>query len=377
MNDHPLDAGRLFEPLRLKHGPAWKNRLALAPLTNTQSHADGTLSDDEHRWLTMRAAGGFAMTMTCAAHVQPAGQGYPGQLGAFGDEHVPGLARLAAGLRAAGSVACLQLAHSGGRALEGLDRVGPSDDPEHGVRALSEAQVEGLVEDFVAAAERGEAAGFDGVEIHAAHGFLPTQFLSSASNRRTDRWGGSLENRARLIFAILGGVRRACRPGFQLGLRLSPERFGLRLAEMRDVAQEAIRSGHIDTLDLSLWDVAKEAEEEAYRGRPLMSWFTELDRGGVRLGVAGKIMGAQGAVGCLANGADYVLIGRAAILAHDFPMKVGADAGYVSPALPVDADRLRAEGLGEAFIDYMRAFPGFVADHGAAAPRDAGKEARP
>jgi 2,4-dienoyl-CoA reductase-like NADH-dependent reductase (Old Yellow Enzyme family) len=366
-----LSAAPLFEPLPLSRGPTLKNRLVLAPLTNTQSNADGRLSDDEYRWLTMRAKGGFGMTMTCAAHVQAVGQGYPGQLGVFSDDHLPGLARLADGLKAAGSVACLQLAHSGNRALKGFARVGPSDDAESGTRGLSEAEVEALVEDFVAAALRAQAAGFDGVEIHAAHGFLPTQFLSSATNHRTDRWGGALENRARLIFAIVEGVRQACRPDFQLGLRLSPERFGLRLAEVLEVVQEAMWSGKVDTLDLSLWDVTKEAEEEAFRGRSLMSWFTDLDRGNVRIGVAGKIMGAQDALNCLANGADYVLIGRAAILAHDFPTKVAADAAYASPALPVSADFLRVEGLGEAFVDYMRAFPGFVFDE--AAVREASK----
>ncbi len=75
----------LFAPLDLAHGPAWKNRCMLAPLTNCQSHADGTLSDEEFHWLTMRAAGGFGLVMTCAAHVQAQGQGFPGQLGACSD----------------------------------------------------------------------------------------------------------------------------------------------------------------------------------------------------------------------------------------------------------------------------------------------------
>jgi 2,4-dienoyl-CoA reductase-like NADH-dependent reductase (Old Yellow Enzyme family) len=71
----------------------------LAPLTNTQSHPDGRLSDDEYHWLTMRAKGGFGLTMTCAAHVQAVGQGFPGQLGIFGDEHLEGLTRLANGIK--------------------------------------------------------------------------------------------------------------------------------------------------------------------------------------------------------------------------------------------------------------------------------------
>ena len=84
----------LFDSVPFAHGPAMKNRFMLAPLTNQQSHDDGTLSDEEFRWLTMRAQGGFGLTMTCAAHVQKVGQGFPGQLGCFGREHVPGLSRL-------------------------------------------------------------------------------------------------------------------------------------------------------------------------------------------------------------------------------------------------------------------------------------------
>ena len=87
----------LFQPLNFKSGQRMKNRFMLAPLTNTQSHTDGRLSDDEYKWLTMRAKGGFGLTMTCAAHVQAVGQGFPGQLGIFGDEHMEGLTRLAQG----------------------------------------------------------------------------------------------------------------------------------------------------------------------------------------------------------------------------------------------------------------------------------------
>ena len=89
----------LFEPISLGKSTI-KNRFFLAPLTNTQSYPDGRLSDDEYQWLTMRAKGGFAMTMTCAAHVQAVGQGFPGQLGIFSDDHLEGLTRLASGIKA-------------------------------------------------------------------------------------------------------------------------------------------------------------------------------------------------------------------------------------------------------------------------------------
>ncbi len=353
----------LFEPMTLMHGPALKNRLALAPLTNLQSHADGTLADDEFKWLTYRAKGGFALTMTCAAHVQRIGQGFPGQLGVFGDQHLPGLTRLAAQIKAYGSIAVVQLHHAGMRSpreLIGEAPVAPSDDEGTGARGLATAEVEQLIEDFVAAAARAEKAGFDGVEIHGAHSYILCQFLSETLNRRTDRYGGSPENRARPILEIIDGIRARCGADFSLGLRLSPERFELKLMEIRELARLVLAEGKIDYLDLSLWDYAKLPLEEEHQDRPLMAWFTDLPRGDVRLGCAGKIMTPKDAVACLERGMDFVLLGRAAILHHDWPQKLAADPGFTPVTLPVTADHLRAEGLGPAMVKYMQTWKGFV-----------------
>lgn len=352
----------LFQTLTFKIGPAWKNRLALAPLTNKQSYPDGRLSDDEYRWLTMRATGGFGMVMTCAAHVQAVGQGFPGQLGVFGDEHLEGLTRLANGLRAGGAVSSVQLHHAGIRAEASVvaQPVGPSEDAETGSRALTTAEVEQLRDDFIAAAVRADRAGFDGVEVHGAHGYILAQFLSSETNRRGDCYGGSLENRARLLIEVIDGIRAACRADFQLGLRLSPERFGQKVEEIRDLAAELFRQQTIDYLDLSLWDFTKEPDAPELKGRTLLSYFTELDRGDVRLGAAGKILSGPAALDALASGCDFAMIGKAGLLCHDFPQRVAADAGFSAPSLPVSADYLAQEGLGEAFISYMRGWPGFV-----------------
>jgi len=108
-----LPSQSLFEPMGFAHGPAMKNRFMLAPLTNQQSHPDGRLSEEEFHWLTKRADGGFALVMTCAAHVQAVGQGFPGQLGVFGDQHLDGLTRLAHTIKAKGAVAAMQLHHAG------------------------------------------------------------------------------------------------------------------------------------------------------------------------------------------------------------------------------------------------------------------------
>lgn len=355
----------LADPLPLARGPAMRNRLMLAPLTNMQSHADGTLSDDEYHWLTMRAAGGFALTMTCAAHVQRGGQGFPGQLGIFGDEHVPGLARLARTINGHGSLSSVQLQHSGLRAvpdLSGEPRVAPWDDAESGARALTTAEVEALVEDFVLAGLRAEAAGFHGVELHGAHGYLLCEFLDEVNNRRTDRYGGSAENRARVFFEIIEGLRARARPAFQIGVRLSPERFGISLAESKALAARIMTDGRVDYLDMSLWDCFKAPVEPDYAGTQLIDHFAALPRGECRLGVAGKIMDAATAQAALDRGVDYVLIGRGAILHHDFAARAIADPGFGAIPRPVTRAHLEAEGLGQAFINYMAtAWKDFVA----------------
>ena len=355
----------LFAPMTLARGPAWKNRFMLAPLTNSQSHADGRLSDDEFRWLTMRAAGGFGLVMTCAAHMQRQGQGFPGQLGVFSDDHLPGLARLADAIRAKGAVSSLQLHHAGIRSPEDLiggQPVGPSDDAETGARALTGAEVEEIVEDFAAAAERAERAGFDGVEIHGAHGYILSAFLSPDTNRRQDAYGGSPARRGRIVKDIVAAIRARCGPDFQLGLRLSPERFGLVMGEIRDLAAELLASGDLDFLDMSLWDAFKAPIDPTFAERPLIDWFAELPRGATRLGVAGKIMAPETARRALAHGADFVILGRAAILHHDYPQRLAADPDFRPVALPVSRDYLAREGLGPAFIGYMNNWKGFVAE---------------
>lgn len=356
---------RLFEPLTFRRGPVMKNRFMLAPLTNLQSHADGTLSEEEFNWLTLRAHGGFGLVMTCASHVQAIGQGFPGQLGIWSDRHVAGLTRLAAEIKRHGSVAVAQLHHAGLRspaALIGEAPVSASDDEKTGARALSIAEVEQLAEDFVLAAVRAERAGFDGVQVHGAHGYIVCQFLSATVNRRDDRYGGSLENRCRLLFDILEGIRARCRPDFLLGVRLSPERFGMTLNETTLIAQRLVDSGLIDLLDLSLWDVFKEPEEAEFKSKPLLEWFTPLDRGEVRLSVAGKIHSAADAQRVFAAGVDALTIGRAAILHHDFPERCRDDPFFEPVDLPVTADYLRSEGLSDKFIDYMATWEGFVTD---------------
>lgn len=353
----------LFEPVSFAHGPTAPNRVMLSPLTNQQSHADGTLSDEEFTWLVMRAEGGFGITTTCASHVLQRGQGFPGQLGCFSDDHLPGLTRLAAAIKARGSLALVQLHHAGLRSpveLTGHSPVAPFDDGETGARALTTAEVEGVVEAFAAAALRCQRAGFDGVEVHGAHGYLLCQFLDAERNRRDDRYGGTPENRSRIFLEVVEAVRERCGEGFLLAVRLSPERFGVSTAEVVELYRRLVATGQVDLIDLSLWDVFKEAIDPAFEGRRLVDLFTALDRGATRLGAAGKLYAGADLRAGLEAGLDLVVLGRAAITNHDFPRLVEADPDARMRELPVSVGTLHAEGLSDRFVDYMRGWRGFV-----------------
>lgn len=347
----------LAAPFPLLHGSELANRFALAPLTNVQSNPDGTLSDDEYAWLVARGRGGFGLTTTCAAFVSPAGQAWAGQLGASGDEHLPGLRRLAEGLRATGTRSSVQLHHGGRRAdpaVSGVPTQCPWDEPERGAVALTTSGVEQVVEDFVAAAVRVERAGFDGVELHGAHGYLLGQFLDARHNQREDRYGGSLDNRVRVLLEALAAIRSATGPDFQLGLRLTPEGNGISLPEGREIARQVLASGHLDRLDMSLWDVFMQPRGEGHGGL-LIEHFTDLPRHGAALSVAGRVLSAEDARWCLAKGADLVTVGTGAILHHDFAARALGDPTFEARARPVSRATLADEHVGTAFIDYLAA----------------------
>ena len=144
---------KILTSLDFSRGPEMKNRFMLAPLTNSQSHEDGIMSEEEFHWLTKRAEGGFGLTMTCASHVQAIGKGFPGQMGVFSDDHLEGLTRLANRINSLDSISIVQLHHAGMRSpkeLIGEDPVCPSTNEEFSARALSLDEVKMLRDDFIA-----------------------------------------------------------------------------------------------------------------------------------------------------------------------------------------------------------------------------------
>ena len=353
----------IFEPLTFNRGPTLKNRFVLAPLTNQQSHENGQCSEDEYNCLVKRAEGGFGLTMTCAAHVQKEGKGFAGQLGIFSDDHIEGLTKLATGIKNNDSVAIAQLYHGGMRSPEtvtGVQPVSCMDNEKYEARAMSTQEVEETINAFVEAAWRAERAGFHGIELHGAHGYLLAQFLSPELNNRDDHYGGSMINRHRMIHEIIEKVRKRCSDDFIVGLRLSSERFGLDLPEIIELVKSIFSNQLVEFLDMSLWDVFKNAEHPNFKSRSLLSIFTELDRKNVRLGAAGKIMTAEDVTRAMAEGLDWVMLGRAAILHHNYPKLIENNPHFVPIKTPVSSDYLRNEGLGPKFIEYMTAWKGFV-----------------
>lgn len=340
------------EAVHLASGPAWANRYALAPMTNKQSHDDGTLSDAEYEWLVARGRGGFGVVKTCAAYVADAGRTWTGQLGIASELHLPGLTRLAAGLRATRTCSIVQLHHGGRRADPALagPLIAPFDDPSGGATAMTVDNVQAMVADYVAAAVRAEQAGFDGVEVHGAHGFLLAQFLDQR-NQRPDRYGGSLDHRMRALVEVLEGIRTATGDDFQVGVRLSPEAHGSPLDEGREVARQMLTSPVVDFVDMSLRDVY--ATPHGHGDELLIDVFAGLQRGNTVLSVAGRILSARDAAWCLDRGADVVTVATGAILHHDFADRALTDPNFTTRPRPVSREALCSEFVTAPFLDYL------------------------
>jgi 2,4-dienoyl-CoA reductase-like NADH-dependent reductase (Old Yellow Enzyme family) len=215
---------KLFSPLNIKN-VTLKNRIVMSPMCQYTS-VDGFSSDWHFVHLGSRAIGGTGLIMAEATAVSPEGRITPGDLGLWKNEHIQGLSRIAEFIYLHGSVAGIQLAHAGrkasctvpnegGKQLEkkdgGWQTVAPSELPfmegQRAPKALSRSEISKVVSDFKAAAVRAHAAGFKVIEIHGAHGYLLHEFLSPYSNHRTDEYGGSFENRTRILREVVESVK--------------------------------------------------------------------------------------------------------------------------------------------------------------------------
>lgn len=246
----------LFEETALKT-MSLQNRTIRSATWEGLAADDGGVTPAYIAKLVALARGGVGLVITGNAFVSPEGRGGHRQLGVQDDARVPGLAALTGAVHAAGGRIALQLAHAGeiaDTAHSGLPPVGPSPDPDQpGGEALDVAGIAALVAAFARAAARAKTAGFDAVQVHAAHGYLLHQFLSPAWNSRDDAYGGALENRARMLLEVVDAVRAVVGPDFPLLVKCNSEDFvpgGLTVDESLAVAGMLEAAG-VDALELS------------------------------------------------------------------------------------------------------------------------------
>lgn len=197
----------LLDPLEVK-GLTFRNRIVMPPMQTGRATVKGAVTDRLVSFYVRRSTAlGLLIVEHC--YVSPSGKLSPKQLGIYDDELIGGLERLSGRIHAAGTPVVVQITHAGGvanRKIIGAEPAGPSATGK--TRELTKSEIEALVEDFALAAERAITAGFDGVELHGAHGFLLNQFFSPLLNKRGDEYGGSLENRMRFPLMVVEEVRK-------------------------------------------------------------------------------------------------------------------------------------------------------------------------
>ena len=242
----------LFSPIRIKKMEI-PNRIVMPPMGTNLGNPDGTVSEANLAYMKRRAGAGAGLIITEISAVHPTGMAIPSELGSYGDRFIPGLRKLADVIHAGASKAALQLHHTGRESLF-LLKAGKAIAPSpirslvFGLtpREMTRGEIQELIAAFGAAAFRARQAGFDAVEVHGAHGYLLTQFLSALSNQRTDEYGGDLSNRSRFIREVLQEVRRRVGDEFPVSLRLSAEEFikgGYTVEDLKPLLPEWVKAG--------------------------------------------------------------------------------------------------------------------------------------
>lgn len=251
-----------FEPLAFKNGKTARNRVVVPPMASQTADRNGFVTEATLSHYQRLAESNAGLIFVEYTYVHPSGKGEANQLGANSWEQVEGLAKIARAIQQAGSLAGLQIVHVGGKStadLTGGPLLGASAisvpvkgwQPEKPVR-MQESEIEMMAQWYVDAALRAAAAGFDFVELHAAHGYGLNQFLSPVTNQRGDSYGGSVENRGRLLLTIAKRIKQEI-PRLLLAVRMpAQDHFpgGLEPKEMIWVAQELEKLG-VDLIDVS------------------------------------------------------------------------------------------------------------------------------
>lgn len=323
---------KLFQPFAFKNGLSLRNRAVMAPMTTWSANPDGSISEQELAYYRARV-NGVGMVVTGCTHVTPSGIGFTDEFAAYDDRFIPSLRRLAQAAKSGGAPAILQIFHAGNKALPHLVPHGrvvsastlkvppsPFNTAEVTSDALSGNEVEELIKAFGETTRRAIEAGFDGIELHGAHGFLIQNFFSPMTNQRDDGWGGSLENRMRFPLAVVREAQRviaehAKRP-FLLGYRISPEESGegaLRISDSYVLIDRLIKAG-IDYLHASLFDIPNARPADYTGERTTAELLVEHVADRIPLIAAGLIRTPGDAETALGTGLSMVAIGQGLVM---------------------------------------------------------------
>lgn len=339
----------LFEPITIR-GLTIRNRVWVPPLCQySVTERDGVPHDWHLVHLGAMAAGGAGLVIAEATAVSPEGRISDHDTGIWNDAQAESWARIVRFLRSQGAAAGIQLAHAGRKAStwpEPLRRPGSQPVEEGGWQtvsasaiafeglaapvALDEAGILAVIEDFRLAARRSVAAGFDVVEVHAAHGYLVHQFLSPLSNHRDDRWGGDLENRARLLLEIVRAVREEIGEDRPLFVRFSATDWvdgGWDEAQTAAVARWAEASG-ADFFDISTGGLVAHAKIPVGPGYQAPHAEYVGDRAEVQVSAVGRITLPEQAERLVASGeVDAVMLGKAMMRDPHFALRAAHELG--------------------------------------------------
>jgi len=337
----------LFTPLVIR-GITLRNRIAVSPMCE-YSCEEGFANDWHVVHLGSRAVGGAGLVLTEATAVEPLGRISPADLGLWTHQHIEPLARVSRFVKQQGGVPGIQLAHAGRKAStdapwrggkplsieeDGWQPVGPSAIPfDHGYPTPSELSVAGIrtiLDAFVAAAKRALDAGFEVIELHAAHGYLAHEFLSPLSNKRTDSYGGSPQNRMRFVLEMIDEVRAVWPERLPLFLRISATDWvegGWNADESVELAKEALKRG-VDLIDCSSGGNVAGAAIPLGPGYQVL--FAERIRreSGILTGAVGMITEPAQADTLIREGsADLVLLAREFLREPYWPIKAARELG--------------------------------------------------
>lgn len=325
---------QLQKEFTLQNNVTLQNHIVMSPMTTWSSNDDQTVSNAEIDYYHQRAKS-VGMVITGSSHIQENGVGFVNEIGVYNNRFIPGLTQLSTAIKSGGAKAILQLNHAGNKALPQFisdqDVVSSSSiqahktpfAPEQKPRELKEPEILQVIKAFGAATKRAIDAGFDGIELHGAHGFLIQNFLSPHFNIRTDAWGGNLENRLRFPMAVVDEVKRVASKyaddSFIIGYRVTLEERetdGLKLIDTETLIEKLVEKD-ITYIHLSLGDALTDHEHNSKNTQPFIQRISKLIDHRATLIAAGKFDSFEKMTDGLNAGLDLIAVGQAIVANPD------------------------------------------------------------